>query len=62
MLSGDLKDGLVDLILGIYDYDPNQKDTTKAVCRAAERMGILDPQVTTVSLTLNLCRTLKNIT
>jgi len=49
-ISGDLKDGLVDLILGIYDYDSTQKDTTKAVCRAAERMGILDPQADMVPI------------
>jgi len=42
-ISGDLKTGLVDLILGIYEFDPDTKDTTKDVLAAAEKMGILDP-------------------
>eukprot|EP00290_Baffinella_frigidus_P007064 CAMPEP_0180134216 /NCGR_PEP_ID=MMETSP0986-20121125/10023_1 /TAXON_ID=697907 /ORGANISM="non described non described, Strain CCMP2293" /LENGTH=729 /DNA_ID=CAMNT_0022074521 /DNA_START=48 /DNA_END=2237 /DNA_ORIENTATION=+ len=42
-ITGDLKDGLVDLILGIYEYAPGVKDTTKAVLAAGEKMGILDP-------------------
>jgi len=42
-ITGDLRTGLVDLILGIYEYDPDTKDTTKDVLAAAEKMGILDP-------------------
>jgi len=47
-ISGDLKNGLVDLILGIYEFDPETKDTTKDVLRAAVRMGILNPSADTV--------------
>eukprot|EP00286_Rhodomonas_abbreviata_P019366 CAMPEP_0181297322 /NCGR_PEP_ID=MMETSP1101-20121128/5177_1 /TAXON_ID=46948 /ORGANISM="Rhodomonas abbreviata, Strain Caron Lab Isolate" /LENGTH=678 /DNA_ID=CAMNT_0023402249 /DNA_START=185 /DNA_END=2221 /DNA_ORIENTATION=- len=49
-ITGDLKGGLVDLILGIYEFDPDTKDTTKDVLRAAERMGILDPNADTVPI------------
>jgi len=49
-ISGDLKAGLVELILGIYEYDPANKDTTKQVLRAAERMGILDPNADMVPI------------
>lgn len=48
-IKGDLKDGLVDLILGIYEYSPD-KDTTNQVLRAAEKMGILDPQADMVPI------------
>jgi len=51
-ISGDLKTGLVDLILGIYEFDPTNKDTTKDVLRAAEKMGILNPQVRLIATCL----------
>ena len=40
----------MDLILGIYEYEPETKDTTKDVLRAAEKMGILDPKADTVPI------------
>jgi len=40
-ITGDLRTGLVDLILGIYEYEPETKDTTKDVLQAAIKMGIL---------------------
>merc|ERR1719199_2188650 len=54
-ISGVLKDGLVDLILGIYEYEPGTKDTTKDVLRAAEKMGILDPNADKVPIE-RICR------
>jgi len=49
-ITGNLREGLVDLILGIYEYEPETKDTTKDVLRAAEKMGILDPKADTVPI------------
>jgi len=49
-ITGNLREGLVDLILGIYEYEPGTKDTTKDVLRAAEKMGILDPNADTVPI------------
>lgn len=54
-ITGDLRTGLVDLILGIYEYDPVNKDTTKDVLRAAEKMGILDPNADMVPIE-KICR------
>lgn len=54
-IGGDLKRGLVDLILGIYEFDPNGKDTTKEVLAAAETMGILDPNADKVPIE-RICR------
>ena len=49
-ITGNLREGLVDLILGIYEYEPDLKDTTKDVLRAAEKMGILDPNADPVPI------------
>jgi len=49
------QDGLVDLILGIYEYEPGVKDTTKQVLLAGERMGILDPNADKVPIE-RICR------
>jgi len=49
-ITGNLREGLVDLILGIYEYEPDLKDTTKDVLRAAEKMGILSPNADPVPI------------
>merc|ERR1719199_60204 len=49
-ITGNLREGLVDLILGIYEYEPGTKDTTKDVLMAAEKMGILDPKADRVPI------------
>merc|ERR1719199_541029 len=49
-ITGNLREGLVDLILGIYEYEPDLKDTTKDLLRAAEKMGILDPNADPVPI------------
>merc|ERR1719183_15189 len=49
-VKGNLREGLVDLILGIYEYEPDLKDTTKDVLMAAEKMGILDPKADRVPI------------
>merc|ERR1719183_1801559 len=49
-IKGNLREGLVDLILGIYEYEPGTKDTTKDVLMAAEKMGILDPKADRVPI------------